>query len=95
MHNNVLMFVSLELVFKLKVLCFIFPVIGLQEGEQFAQDNGMFFLETSAKTAQNINELFHEIGNFQNYYLKIKSGSVTTLPKDSRVITREIYCFKH
>ncbi|BBG98996.1 Ras-related small GTP-binding family protein [Prunus dulcis] len=32
-----------------------------EEGEQFAQDNGMFFLETSAKTAQNINELFHEI----------------------------------
>ncbi|XP_009336526.2 ras-related protein RHN1 [Pyrus x bretschneideri] len=32
-----------------------------EEGEQFAQENGMFFLETSAKTAQNINELFHEI----------------------------------
>ncbi|GAV64496.1 Ras domain-containing protein [Cephalotus follicularis] len=32
-----------------------------EEGEQFAQENGMFFIETSAKTAQNINELFYEI----------------------------------
>ncbi|KAB1218577.1 Ras-related protein RHN1 [Morella rubra] len=35
-----------------------------EEGEQFSQENGMFFLETSAKTAQNINELFYEIGTF-------------------------------
>lgn len=34
-----------------------------QEGEQYAKDNGLFFLETSAKTAQNVNELFYEIGN--------------------------------
>lgn len=33
-----------------------------QEGEQSAQENGMFFIETSAKNAYNINELFYEIG---------------------------------
>ncbi|KAK4754012.1 hypothetical protein SAY87_002116 [Trapa incisa] len=32
-----------------------------EDGEQFAQENGMFFMKTSAKTAQNVNELFHEI----------------------------------
>ncbi|CAA2987270.1 ras-related protein RHN1-like isoform X2 [Olea europaea var. sylvestris] len=31
------------------------------DGEQFSDENGMFFMETSAKTAQNINELFYEI----------------------------------
>ncbi|XP_043812246.1 ras-related protein RHN1 isoform X2 [Manihot esculenta] len=33
-----------------------------EEGEQSAQENGMFFIETSAKNAYNINELFYEIG---------------------------------
>ncbi|PKI77603.1 ras-related protein RHN1-like isoform X2 [Punica granatum] len=32
-----------------------------EDGEQFAQENGMFFMETSAKTALNVNELFYEI----------------------------------
>jgi len=34
----------------------------LQEGEEYAKENGLSFLETSAKTAQNVNELFYEIG---------------------------------
>ncbi|KAF8025560.1 hypothetical protein BT93_F2409 [Corymbia citriodora subsp. variegata] len=32
-----------------------------EDAEQFAQENGMFFIETSAKTAHNINNLFFEI----------------------------------
>ncbi|KAK7255351.1 hypothetical protein RIF29_28760 [Crotalaria pallida] len=35
--------------------------VGTEEGEQYAQENGMFYIETSAKTAENINELFYEI----------------------------------
>ncbi|KAF7843327.1 ras-related protein RHN1-like isoform X2 [Senna tora] len=35
--------------------------VEYEEGEQFAQENGMFYMETSAKTAENINELFYEI----------------------------------
>lgn len=34
----------------------------LQEGQAYAEENGLFFMETSAKTAQNVNELFYEIG---------------------------------
>mmetsp|Transcript_35523 Transcript_35523/g.81303 ORF Transcript_35523/g.81303 Transcript_35523/m.81303 type:complete len:97 (+) Transcript_35523:513-803(+) len=29
-----------------------------QEAESYANDNGIFFMETSAKTAANVNELF-------------------------------------
>eukprot|EP00698_Gefionella_okellyi_P021066 TRINITY_DN6717_c0_g1_i1.p1 TRINITY_DN6717_c0_g1~~TRINITY_DN6717_c0_g1_i1.p1 ORF type:complete len:228 (+),score=27.95 TRINITY_DN6717_c0_g1_i1:69-686(+) len=32
-----------------------------EEGQHYAEENGIFFMETSAKTAQNVNELFVEI----------------------------------
>ncbi|KAK7319998.1 hypothetical protein RJT34_04727 [Clitoria ternatea] len=35
--------------------------VGNEEGEEYAKENGLSFLETSAKTAQNVNELFYEI----------------------------------
>ncbi|KAH9800627.1 Rab5/RabF-family small GTPase [Citrus sinensis] len=33
----------------------------VSEGELYAQENGLSFLETSAKSAHNVNELFYEI----------------------------------
>ncbi|MED6194675.1 Ras- protein Rab-5 [Stylosanthes scabra] len=35
--------------------------VANEEGEEYAKENGLSFLETSAKTAQNVNELFYEI----------------------------------
>ncbi|KAL3528777.1 hypothetical protein ACH5RR_008099 [Cinchona calisaya] len=35
--------------------------VNIEEGEQFSEENGMFFIETSAKTALNLNELFYEM----------------------------------
>ncbi|CAM8920900.1 unnamed protein product [Rhodiola kirilowii] len=35
--------------------------VSAEEGEQYAKENGLSFLEASAKTAQNVNELFYEI----------------------------------
>jgi hypothetical protein len=39
--------------------------IEAEEGKSYADENGLFFMETSAKTAQNVNELFYEIGMLQ------------------------------
>uniref|UniRef100_A0A0D6R1V7 Uncharacterized protein n=1 Tax=Araucaria cunninghamii TaxID=56994 RepID=A0A0D6R1V7_ARACU len=33
-----------------------------EEAQTYAKENGLFLIETSAKTAQNVNELFYEIG---------------------------------
>ena len=44
----------------------------LEEGERFAQENGLIFLETSAKTAANVEEAF--IGTAKKIYEKIQQG---------------------
>ena len=35
---------------------------GEQEAHAYATEHGLHFLETSAKSAQNVNEIFYEIG---------------------------------
>eukprot|EP00456_Euglypha_rotunda_P062099 TRINITY_DN5210_c1_g1_i6.p1 TRINITY_DN5210_c1_g1~~TRINITY_DN5210_c1_g1_i6.p1 ORF type:complete len:102 (-),score=13.05 TRINITY_DN5210_c1_g1_i6:100-405(-) len=43
-----------------------------EEGEKFAKDHGLIFLETSAKTAANVEEAF--IGTAQKIYENIQNG---------------------
>lgn len=33
----------------------------VEEAQAYSDENGLFFMETSAKTATNVNELFYEI----------------------------------
>ncbi|CAJ2629573.1 ras-related protein RABF1-like [Trifolium pratense] len=38
--------------------------VAVQDGTEYAEKNGMFFIETSAKTADNINELFEDFVDY-------------------------------
>eukprot|EP01118_Nematostelium_gracile_P004644 TRINITY_DN154_c0_g1_i2.p1 TRINITY_DN154_c0_g1~~TRINITY_DN154_c0_g1_i2.p1 ORF type:complete len:200 (-),score=63.58 TRINITY_DN154_c0_g1_i2:65-664(-) len=46
--------------------------VSREEGEKFARDNGLFFLETSAKTDQNVDEAF--IATAKSIYEKAEKG---------------------
>jgi len=46
--------------------------VSVEEGEQFARENGLIFLETSAKTAANVEEAF--ISSAKKIYEKIQRG---------------------
>jgi len=46
--------------------------VSLEEGEQFAQENGLIFIETSAKTAANVEEAF--INTAKKIYEKVQKG---------------------
>lgn len=35
--------------------------VSVEDAQQYAEENGLFFMETSAKNAQNVNELFEEV----------------------------------
>nr|KJB34934.1 hypothetical protein B456_006G091700 [Gossypium raimondii] len=37
--------------------------VETEEAKTYAQENGLFFVETSAKTSSNVNNIFYEIGD--------------------------------
>lgn len=48
--------------------------VTVEEGEEFARENGLIFLETSAKTSLNVDEAF--IDTAKKIYEKVKEGTV-------------------
>jgi len=52
--------------------------VTTEEGENFARENGLQFLETSAKTASNVDEAF--IRSSKEIYIKFENGDFNDLP---------------
>ena len=46
--------------------------VSVEEGEQFARENGLIFIETSAKTAAHVEDAF--ISTARKNYDKIQNG---------------------
>jgi len=55
--------------------------VSVEEAQAYADENGLFFMETSAKTATNVTELFHEIAR------KLPKAAPATAPTGGLVLT--------
>mmetsp|Transcript_8532 Transcript_8532/g.14731 ORF Transcript_8532/g.14731 Transcript_8532/m.14731 type:complete len:201 (+) Transcript_8532:44-646(+) len=58
-------------------------VVSTEEGKQFAEENELIFIETSAKTAYNVSKAFLESANI--IYQNIQSGIQTLDNNDDKI----------
>lgn len=50
----------------------MYSYFNFQEAQAYADDNSLLFMETSAKTSMNVNEIFMAIGEFMNKLRTLK-----------------------
>ena len=43
--------------------------VEFEEAKSYAEENGLLFMESSAKTAMNVNDIFLAIGQYSSFHL--------------------------
>jgi len=73
-------------------------VVEYDEAQTYADENGLLFMETSAKTAMNVNDIFLAIGEsfffsfkFRKYYKYILNGKSNISIIQSKCIILRYY----
>ena len=62
-------------------------MVSSEEGQRYAKENGLAFMETSALTSANVNEAFEETGI--NILEKIKDGTIDVTSQHGGVIVKD------
>lgn len=68
-------------------------VVPLQDAKTYAEDTGLLFMETSAKTAINVNELFLAIGENDAVFIVIVSKRQVDRRQSGVLVNKELFFF--
>lgn len=59
---------------------------SIQEAAAYAEENGLLFMETSAKTAMHVNDIFLAIGEYSCFTMIFSSSIKIKFPFTQRIL---------